>query len=111
MFLYIALCLGAFISTASILYLYPQPGTKIQIKFKDQFYPLSWWNFSHFLFYAILGYFYPGRWILITIQSITWEVFEFQSTFFKGNWLDLLYNWGGYFFGILIANHDLDNHF
>ena len=37
---------------------------------------LDGWGMSHFLFYGLLGYLYPSRWVFITIMGIIWELIE-----------------------------------
>ena len=37
------------------------------------------WSLSHFLFFAILSFFYPDRWKLMITMGVLWEILEHMS--------------------------------
>ena len=90
---------------------------------------LDGWGVSHFMFYGMLGYFYPARWLFITILGIIWELIE---TLFKdhpfylskckydlntdggssaagwwyGRWEDIIMNTSGMLLGIAMSPYN-----
>jgi hypothetical protein len=34
------------------------------------------WAISHVLFYALLGYLYPDRWMYLFVTGVLWEIIE-----------------------------------
>ena len=65
----------------------------------SQFTKFDIWAFGHFCLYFLLGILYPNYWILIILNSIFWELFEFYVPFMIGNWFDLVINFIAYYIG------------
>lgn len=62
------------------------------------------WNFSHLLFFLILGYYFPFCFIEAMLAGIAWEIFEFTV----GYYLPIIApsfarsldpNWGDWYYG------------
>jgi hypothetical protein len=90
---------------------------------------LDGWGIAHFLFYGMLGYLYPARWLFITCLGILWELIEMQFKdhpfylskcsydvntdaaaggagapgWWYGRWEDIVMNTGGMLIGIALA--------
>ena len=37
---------------------------------------LDWWSVTHYLFFSILGYWYPNRFVFFLLFGIVWELTE-----------------------------------
>ena len=82
---------------------------------------ISWWPISHFLLYAILGFFFPTCFIPLMILGILWELFElllgilskkrqsvtrgvqYGDKWWSANLFDPFFNAAGFLVGMLIA--------
>jgi hypothetical protein len=86
----------------------------------------STWPFSHFIFYALIGYFFPHCWKIAIVVGVIWEVVEtllgaFSKQFFpdgdakiasvgaeysinwwRGSGKDILFNIAGFSLGAVI---------
>lgn len=93
------------------------------------FFPAPWnnffdgWGIAHFLFYGLLGYLFPSRWIFITLLGIVWELIEmtfkehpfylskcaaYATTdkpggWWYGRWEDIIMNTAGMLTGIYMS--------
>ena len=45
------------------------------------------WSVTHFMFYAILGYYFPNYWREVLIAGIAWEVFEGAYGKYRPDWM------------------------
>lgn len=73
------------------------------------------WQISHFILFMILGYKFPGCWLVFTVLGFLWEFVEFglgilmkgrstgwMGSWWGGNWTDILFNTMGLFVGIML---------
>lgn len=81
----------------------------------------SWWPISHFILFAVLGFFFPKCWLLLIGMGILWELFEMAmkslfkqksqpmrlsdqhveySDWWSGSWKDIIFNVAGIGVGV-----------
>ena len=87
---------------------------------------LDGWGIAHFLFYGMLGYLYPSRWLFITICGVAWELIETvfkdhpfylskcnystdskqagEAGWWYGRWEDIIMNTMGMVLGIALSH-------
>lgn len=69
------------------------------------------WITAHFVYYFVLGLLVPGRWLLVVVTIVCWEVFERlakgpwwdEGPFFHKTIYDILADFGGFLLGTLVV--------
>ena len=85
--------------------------------------PISYWPISHFVLFLILGFLFPGCWLLLIVAGILWEVFEMAmgkvmnrsyhhvtrtngnvqyEQWIQGSFMDIFMDIGGIIVGLLL---------
>ena len=71
---------------------------------------ITFWKISHFLFYMILGYFFPEEWWVAIAIGVFWEVFELVAgrctgdKWWHGTASDIVVNIFGFATGVVFAS-------
>lgn len=70
---------------------------------------LDGWRITHFVFYTILGYFFPNCWKFALLISVSWEIIEMGMSSVRDDWqgnvTDIFVNMAGFFLGREIRVH------
>ena len=95
---YSVLGFGALLTTI-IKLLSNKKDSIVQKNLSQQFKKPSLWSIGHFLLYYLIGDQCPNMWIFVIFTSVIWEIIEFRSKTYVGSWLDLIFNFSGYYLG------------